>query len=85
MQTCCGRTSTIFKTDQPITIDLLKSLVAVGFKEYQHFTSAGILYLDNIDFIITGPLGSDRLQVKCKKDDCLQAINDLEMVIFKNI
>ena len=61
IQACCGRTSIIFKTDTPITIKTLNSLVRLGFAESEHFTKAGILYADNPDFIVTGPIGSDRL------------------------
>ena len=81
VQACCGNTSIIFKTDQPITKVILESLVARGFNEHHHFTQAGILYVDNLDFIVTGPIGSDRLQVKCKKRDCEQNLNDLEALL----
>lgn len=82
IQTCCGKTSIIFKTDQPLTIEILNSLVKLGFRESPHFTTAGILYVDNLDFIVTGPLGSDRLQVKCRKADCDQKLNDLEALLL---
>lgn len=78
---CCGNTSLIFKIDQPITKNILAGLVALGFNEHHHFTNAGILYVDNLDFILTGPIGSDRLQVKCKKKDCEQNLKDLEALI----
>lgn len=67
VQACCGKTSIIYKIDQPLTKNHLESLVKSGFVEAQHFTKAGILYADNLDFIVTGPFGSDRLQVKCKQ------------------
>lgn len=81
IQSCCGKTSIIFKTDQALTKLHLAALVKAGFKEHQHFTQAGILYADNLDFIVTGPLGSNRLQVKCKASDCIQKLNDLEVVL----
>lgn len=81
IQACCGRTSIIFKTDTPITAKTLNSLVRLGFVESEHFTKAGILYADNPDFIVTGPIGSDRLQVKCKKSECNQKINDFEALL----
>jgi len=36
--------------------------------------------VDNLDFTLTGPLGSDRLTVKCKhvEAECNQKFNDLE-------
>lgn len=81
LKACCGGTSIIFKTDTPITESTLKSLISFGFNEVNHFTKCGILYADNSDFIVTGPFGSDRLQVKCKKPDCNQKISDFEALI----
>jgi len=71
----------IYKTDCPLTKDHIINLVKNGFNEIVHFTKAGILYLDNTTFIITGPLGSDRLTVKCKLKDCNQAMIDLENLL----
>lgn len=81
IQACCGKTSLIFKTDQPISKDHLNRLINLGFKEATHFTQAGILYADNLDLIVTGPFGSDRLQVKCKITDCSQKLNDFEVLL----
>lgn len=81
VQACCGKTSIMFKTDTPITTNTLKSLVNLGFIEAQHFTQSGILYVDNQDLIITGPIGSDRLQVKCKKSNCNQKVQEFEALL----
>ena len=81
IQSCCGRASIIFKTDQPLTKEHLAGLVKAGFNEHSHFTKAGILYADNSDFIVTGLIGSDRLQVKCKAAECDQKLNDLEALL----
>ena len=81
VQACCGKKSTIYKIDRPIDSNLLASLVSLGFTELAHFTTAGILYVDNLDFIVTGPIGSNRLQVKCKRSDCDQKLNKLEELL----
>ncbi len=81
VQACCGKKSTIYKIDRPIDASLLASLVSLGFTELAHFTAAGILYADNLDFIVTGPLGSNRLQVKCKRSECDQKLNKLEELL----
>lgn len=83
VQACCGNTSIMFKTDQPLTTELLSKLTSHGFNEHTHFTQAGILYVDNSDFIMTGPIGSDRLQVKCKKHDCEKNLNNLEVLLLQ--
>ena len=53
IQSCCGKKSTIYKIDRPIDTKLLNNLVSIGFTELNHFTAAGILYVDNKDFIVT--------------------------------
>ena len=78
---CCGAKSIIFKIGVPIDTKLLEALVSIGFKELAHFTAVGILYVDNSEFIITGPIGSNRLQVKCKKKECDQKLNNFEELL----
>jgi len=78
IQSCCGRTSIILKTDRPLDSNILNSLLSLGFKEVKHFTNAGILYIENENFILTGPIGSNRLQIKCKKENCDEKILDIE-------
>lgn len=82
LQSCCGGKSIVFKIGQPLTKELLAIFVdSLGFKESTHFTKAGILYADNKDFIVTGPFGSDKLQVKCRKSNCDQKLNDFESLL----
>ena len=81
MRACCGKDAVIYKTDRSLTKDHLAKLVGLGFVESAHFTKAGILYVDNADFIMTGPLGSDRLTVKCKQADCTEKFNNLEVLL----
>lgn len=83
IQACCGKKAIIFKIGQPITENFILLLVAQGYKEHTHFTKAGILYADNLDFIVTGPIGSDKLQVKCKKGSCDEKLNDFEALLTR--
>lgn len=80
IQACCGRTAIVFKTNRPIIKTDIEKLVSMGWIEFEHFTKAGILHVDNPDFSMMGPLGSDRLTVKCKRKqaECTQKLNDLE-------
>lgn len=81
---CCNKTSIVFKIDRPIAINLTTFFVSNGFKEWDRFTKAGLLYVDNLDFIITGALGSDKLQAKCKLEkDCDQKLNKLEDLLLQ--
>ena len=83
IQACCGKKAIIFRTDQPITKEVLSSLISLGFTESQHFTKVGILYVDNLDFIMTAPFGADRIQVKCKNPNCTEKLNDLENLLLQ--
>jgi hypothetical protein len=80
---CCGRTNIIFKLDRPIGANLLDFLVSKGFIENAQFTKAGMIYVDNSDFILTGALGGDKLQAKCKLKDCTQKLVELEETLLQ--
>jgi membrane carboxypeptidase/penicillin-binding protein PbpC len=80
---CCGKPQVIFRTSEPIAQSLLEALVSNGFTDAPNFLQAGILYADNSDLIVTGPIGSNRLQAKCKKADCEQIFNDFEALLLK--
>jgi len=82
ISSCCGGKSTIFKTNMPVTIDIIKQFIDKGFIELKHFTDVGLIYVHNSDFIITGPIGSNRLQVKCKKSKCDQNLKELENLLM---
>lgn len=81
IQSCCGSKSVIFRIDRSIDSQLLAALTNLGYKEYKHFTEAGILYVDNSDLIITGPIGSNKLQIKCKNRNCDQKITEFEALL----
>lgn len=80
---CCGKVATLFRIDRPITANLIGIFVENGFIESPNFTKAGLLYVNNLDFIITGSLGTDRLHVKCKQQECDKKLNELEGLLFQ--
>ena len=80
----CGNKYIAFKFDRPVTTALLDVLKSNGFTEAAHFTKAGMLYADNPALrIVSGPIGSDRINVKCKTRDCDQNLNDLEVLLLR--
>ena len=81
LQSCCGGTSTIFKIDRALSKNFLNILINLGYSEAEHFTKAGILYATNQEFIVTGPFGTNKLQVKCRKSDCDKKLNDFESLL----
>jgi hypothetical protein len=83
VQACCGRKNIVFKIDRPIDIALLEVLKSNGFTEAPNFVQAGMLYADNPDLTVSGPIGMDRVNVKCKKEDCDQILNDFEALLIR--
>lgn len=82
VKACCGSTSVNFKISSPISKDFLPLLVGNGFTEAKHFTTAGLLYVENESLVITGSFGQTLLQIKCKKA-CEDSINSLEQLLIK--
>lgn len=78
LKSCCGKTTVAFTIDNTINEEFSAKLSTLGFTEAEHFKKSGILYTQNDIFILTGPYGSTRLQVKCRKKDCEEKINELE-------
>jgi len=83
IQACCNKTQIVFKLDRPVDQALLDILKSNGYTEAPHFTKAGMVYADNPDLIVTGPFGGDKLNAKCKKQDCNQSLNDLEALLVR--
>jgi hypothetical protein len=77
-KSCCGKTALIYKIDRSINKELIDRFVAFGFIEKSNFTVAGICYVENDNFVLTGTIGSDKLQVKCRKKTCETEIINLE-------
>lgn len=71
----------VFKLDQPLTREIMASLVKSSFKENEIFSKAGILYAESNFLIVTGPYGSNQFQIKCKIKDCENNIDDFERLI----
>lgn len=78
---CCGGKSFTLKIDKPVTLELLNSIKAWGYRESEHFTKSGILYLDDSYLVISSPFGSSKLSVKCRKKDCEKNINDFKQLL----
>lgn len=78
---CCGKTALIFKLGQMIDKSLCDALIPLNFTIRDDFYKAGILYMTSDDLIITGPFGSNKLQVKCKKSDCSRHIDSFETLL----
>jgi hypothetical protein len=82
MNGCCSKKQIVFKLDRPIQRDFLDFLIGNGFIEQTQYTAVGMIYLTNQTLIVSGPIGADRISVKCKKGDCEgEILNDFENLI----
>lgn len=75
---CCGKTTTIFQTSEILSKEIIAKLVSQGFIEHEKFSKNNVLYVENAYFFLSGPIGSNRLQVRCKKGDCSTFLPELE-------
>lgn len=81
IQACCGKTQIVFKLDRPLDTAILQFLASNGFKVAEHFTKAGMLYADNMDLIVSGPIGGNKINAKCKKNNCDPIFNEFEALL----
>lgn len=65
-KTCCGKNIISYNIERVIDFKLLNALKEAGFSENQKFTNAGILYMENSEFIINGSFGLNKLTIKLK-------------------
>jgi hypothetical protein len=52
-----------------------------NFTEVKSYTNVGILYVEDANLAAIGPFGSNRLQIKCKTDNCDASLANLENVL----
>lgn len=69
-KSCCGGISTVLKINKSISLKLLEYFKINNFKENPSFTKSGILYIENEDVILTGAIGSNQIQIKCRNKNC---------------
>jgi hypothetical protein len=83
IQGCCGKNQLVFKLDRPIALSLIETFKTNGFIEAAHFTKSGMLYVENVHLIISGPIGANSLNVKTKpsRGDVSVFLNDFEVFL----
>jgi len=52
-----------------------------NFLEMKSYTNVGILYIEDANLAAMGPFGSNRLQIKCKNDNCDASLANLESIL----
>jgi hypothetical protein len=74
----CGKEETIYQLSLPIKKNHLQFFTKNGYIESTPYTKIGILFVENNNFVLICPFGSNRLQVKCKKSNCDDILGDFE-------
>lgn len=70
----------MLKLEGSISKELINYL-SKYFTELKHFTTAGIMYMQSKELILTGPIGSDSIQVQCRVKDCVESYQQLENLL----
>ncbi len=76
VQSCCGKTAVTIKVGAQVSKDFIPLLVGNGYTEVKQFTASGMLYVENMNLIVSGVFGADNLQIKCKVRDCEPFTNE---------
>lgn len=80
----CTKPQVLFETSIPIEKKHLDYFINNNYIEGKSYTGIGILYIEDSNLVAIGPFGSNRLQIKCKNDNCDLSLSILENVL-KNI
>jgi hypothetical protein len=84
IKSCCGGSSTVLTLSGPITDNVVSQLILFGFDIKDIFIKAGIVYAEGHNVILTGPIGSNRFNIKfLSEKDVEQKLNELEAIIKK--
>jgi hypothetical protein len=80
----CSKPSTILELNFSILNKYLSQLLVNNFVANNSYTSMGICYIEDDNIVAIAPFGSNRLQIKCKNNNCESSIINLENIL-KNI
>lgn len=84
IQACCNKKQIVFRLDRPLDQTIIDVLKSNGYIVNDAFTKAGMLYADNLDLIVSGPFGNNKINAKCKREgDCEQFLNDFEALLIR--
>jgi hypothetical protein len=65
----------------PLDKSHLKVFSNTKFLENKIYTNLGLFYMESIDLTAIGSFGSNRLNIKCKTDNCSNNIIELEEIL----
>lgn len=74
----CTKPQIIFEADFSFENKHLQLFIKNGFIENVSYTKLGILYVEDDNLVGIGPIGANRLQIKCKTAKCNESIDKIE-------
>jgi hypothetical protein len=77
----CSKPSIILEFNFSLLNKYLPQLLVNNFLDSKSYTSLGICYLEDDNIVAIGPFGSNRLQIKCKNNNCEGSIVNLENML----
>ena len=77
----CAKPQTTLQADFSFEIKHLQELLKNGFLENVSYTKLGIIYVEDDNLIGIGPIGGNRLQIKCKNENCNSSIDKIEEIL----
>jgi hypothetical protein len=77
----CSKPSTVLEFNFSILKKHLSQLLVNNFLDNNSYTSLGICYVEDDNIVAIGPFGSNRLQIKCKNNNCEISIASLENML----
>jgi len=80
---CCGKSQIILQFDFSLELDHSKLFLEHKFLSSKSYADRGILYLEDPNLVIMGPIGSNRFTVKCKNTLCNNSILIVEEILTK--
>lgn len=78
---CCGKTQTTLQLNFALDYTHIQIFTTAGFISNKSYTDRGILYIEDANMSAIGPLGSNRLQIRCKNTTCNMSIDKLETIL----
>lgn len=77
----CSKGQIILELNYSLDKAHLQILSNNNFRESKSYTDVGILYVEDANLAASGPFGSNRLQIRCKNDNCDASLANLEGVL----
>lgn len=80
----CSKPQSFLEFNFPMENEDLDFFIENGFKPVKSYINIGIFYVEDDNLVAIGPFGSNKLQIKCKNQNCEGSIVKFEELL-KNI